>query len=278
MPEHRDTAGDRADLYCAEWNPPLKQPMHTIDRARFEAARTAVVDNTVKRGIGTLGERALHAVVKHYLQADQAKHEIKLHGYVVDAMIDGHIFEIQTRHFGNLRAKLSTLLPYFPVTVVYPMQAKKWLIWIDPESGACSKPRLSPKRGNFHEAFSELWRIKPFLSEPNLSVLILLVDLEEYRLLNGWSRDRKRGSWRNDRLPLELSDALLLSGPGDYGLLLPQCLPSAFTSADYAKAAAVGKNMAQTTLNVLASLGLIAHCGKKGRLRLYARVEREDQK
>ena len=245
-----------------------------IDKARFESARTAILNQEARiGGIGTLGEKALHAIVKQYIEADPAKHEKKLGSFVVDIFTGDHIYEIQTRQFGKLRAKLAALLPDYPVTIVYPMPARKWLLWIDPDSGEISKPRLSPKRGNVHESFFELYRIKPFLAHPNLSFLVLLIDLEEYRLLNGWSYDRKRGSWRNDRLPLNLEHELLISGPAGYSQLLPDTLPAVFTSADYAQAAAVSRSRAQTALNILNSLNHVSTCGKQGRNILYTRQD-----
>lgn len=242
-------------------------------RERFETARQAILNQEARiGGIGTLGEKALHAIVKHYLETDPANHERKLGSFVVDILADGHIYEIQTRQFNKLNAKLAAFLPDYPVTIVYPIPARKWLLWIDPDSGEVSKPRLSPKRGNVYEAFRELYRIKPFLQHPNLSLLILQVDLEEYRLLNGWSYDRKKGSWRNDRLPLTLENELLVGGPADYNQLLPESLPSVFTSTDFAQAAKVSRSTAQTALNILTSLQHVAACGKQGRLRLYTRL------
>ncbi len=244
-----------------------------MDNVKFESARSTVLNQEARiGGIGTLGEKALHAIVKHYLEADPARHEQKLGCFVVDIFADGRIWEIQTKQFSKLKAKLTAFLPDYPLTIVYPIPARKWLLWIDPDSGEVSKPRLSPRRGNLCDVFTELIRIKPFLSDPNLSVLILQIDLEEYRLLNGWSKDRKKGSWRNDRLPLSLEYERLVSGPADYGLLLPDNLPSVFTSADLAKAAMISRGLAQKALNVLIALQLITICGKKGRLRLYSRA------
>ncbi|HAL73930.1 MAG TPA: hypothetical protein DCM45_02410 [Clostridiales bacterium] len=222
--------------------------------------------------MGTLGEKPLHAVVKHYLAVDPAWHEQKIGRHVVDIYTGERIIEIQTRHFNKMRAKLTALLPQFPVTIVYPMPARKWLIWLDPESGELSKPRLSPRRGRFNDVFFELYRIKPFLNDPNLSIHILQIDLEEYRRLNGWSHDRKKGAWRNDRLPLSLEAELLISHPADYCQLLPAGLPESFTSADLAKAAQMSDRRAQTAINVLMSLGVVKICGKDGRRRLYVLV------
>lgn len=241
-----------------------------MDKDRFETARQAVSANTGNGGgIGTLGEKPLHAVVKHYLAIDPAWHEQKIGRHVVDIFTGERIIEIQTRHFNKLRAKLTALLPRFPVTIVYPMPARKWLVWLDPQSGELSRPRLSPRRGRFNDVFYELYRIKPFLNDPNLSIHILQIDLEEYRLLNGWSRDRKKGAWRNDRLPLRLEAELLISGPAEYCRLLPDSLPENFTSSDLAKAAPMSERRAQTAINVLLSLGVVEICGKTGRRRLY---------
>jgi hypothetical protein len=243
-----------------------------MDKARFEMARQALIEgNSIPKGIGTLGEKILHATVKLYMEPDPAMHEKKLGFYVADIHCGEHIYEIQTRQFNKLRAKLAAFLPDHKVTVVYPMPARKWLLWIDPADGQVSKPRLSPKRGNIYDAFYELYRIKPMLKHPNLSLLIMLIDLEEYRLLNGWSEDGKKGSSRYDRLPLSLEHELLIGGPGDYSMLLPEGLPLEFTSSDFAKSAEISHRHAQTAMNVLSFLGVVDACGKKGRLCLYKR-------
>jgi len=241
-----------------------------MDQERFEAARISVINRALASGgIGTLGEKTLHAVVKQYLEMDAARHEHKVGPFVVDIFTGDRIYEVQTRQFRNLRSKLAALLPDYPITIVYPMQARKWLLWINTDTGELSSPRLSPKRGQFCDVFRELYQIKPYLSHPNLSLMILKMDLEEYRLLNGWSQDRKKGSRRENRLPLCLQEELLVSGPSDYHRLMPDQLPETFTSSDFAKAARVSPAVARTSLHILHELGHVSVCGKKGRLRLY---------
>lgn len=248
-----------------------------MDKSHFETVRQQYLSGVGSSGtaglfaasIGTLGEKALHAIVKSYIEPDPSRQEIKIGSFHVDCFDGTHIHEIQTRHFHKLNAKLDTLLPQYPVTVVYPMPARKWLLWIDPQTGLVSNPRLSPKRGNPPDVFRELYRIKAHLTHPNFSLLILLIDLEEYRLLNGWSADRKKGSHRSDRLPLALDHELWLHSPADFAQLLPAGLPDPFTSMDYAKAARTSRSTAQTALNILRSLEVISCCGKKGRALTY---------
>ncbi len=243
-----------------------------MDTVRFENARLVVMAETARQGgIGTLGEKTLHAVVKRYLEPDPVRHEMRIGSFIVDIFTGERVYEIQTRQFRSLKPKLEALLPQYPVTIVYPAQARKWLMWIDPESGEVSSPRLSPRRGQPCDIFRELYQIKPFLTHPNLSVRILQIDLEETRLLNGWSRDRKKGSWRHDRLPKSLENEIAIDTAADYGLLMPEGLPPIFTSADFARCARVSQRLAQTSINVLQSMGCLSACGKQGRLRLYSR-------
>ncbi len=95
------------------------------------------------------------------------------------------------------------------------------------------------------------------------------MDMEEYRLLNGWSRDKKRGSKRYDRLPLRLEDEVILDSMRDYLQLLPMELEENFTSADFAKIVKIPRSLAGTTLLVLWQLGLVERTGKIGNSYLY---------
>jgi hypothetical protein len=246
-----------------------------MDQDRFAAACKVIVEQDRQTGgIGTLGEKTLHAVIKRYLEADSSWHEVKLGAFFVDVFTGDRVFEIQTRHFNKLNPKLAALLPEYPVTIVYPTQARKWLLWVDPSSGEVSRRRLSPRRGQFLDVVPELYRIMPHLGHANLSILILRIDLEEYRLLNGWSRDRKKGSWRDDRIPLDLIDECLLRCPGDYRQLLPGGLGETFSSADLAGCAKVSSRLAQTALRILLAMQVVEIRGKQGRKRLYRITQR----
>ena len=175
------------------------------NQARFEQARNKIIGVDRQRlGIGTLSEKTVHAILKNYYEPDEDKQEIPIENYVADIYADGQIIEIQTRNFNVMRDKLKAFLPLYPVTIVYPIPREKWLIWIDEESGELSTRRKSPKKGNPYMIFPELYKIKMFLREENLRIRPVLLDMEEYRLLNGWSRDKKKGSSRFDRIPMAL--------------------------------------------------------------------------
>lgn len=246
------------------------------DVKRFEEAKSKIIGmERERRGIGTLSEKTVHAVLKHYYAPDESMHEIPLAGYVADIFTGEEILEIQTGQFGRMRDKLKVFLPLYPVTICYPVPRKKWLVWIDEETGELSEKRKSPVTGNPYMAFRELYRIKMFLKNPNLRIRIVLMDMIEYRLLNGWSRDRKKGSDRYDRIPLTLEEEVEIDGVRDYLQFLPIELEEPFTSADYAKCAGIRRELAQTVLNLLTYTGTVERVGKEGNSYLYRVTETE---
>jgi len=222
-----------------------------------------------RQGIGTLGEKSLHAALKHWFEPDEQAHEVPVGGFVADIVGERGIIEIQTAGFEKLRRKLAVFLEAAPVTVVYPVAHMKWLIWIDPNTGDVTKKRKSPKVGRYAEALPEFYKIKPLLSHPNLRLCVLLVDMEEYRLLTGWSKDKKKGSARYERIPLAVAERLDISCAEDWLGFIPETVPCPFTSKDYAKAAGLNLSRAQTALNVLHAMGVVGRVGKQGNSYLY---------
>ncbi len=244
-----------------------------FDPNAFESARARVVGTErLRAGIGTLGEKTLHAILKTFLEPDGSLQEVRIGGYFADICGPEGILEIQTAGFSKLRPKLQAFLPVSPVTIVYPIPRTKWLLWIDEETGEVSGKRKSPKTGRPTEIFRELVYIKALLRDSRLRLLILLIDLEEYRLLNGWSTDRKKGSTRYDRIPSAVADALYIRLPEGLDALIPEGLPEAFRSHDFAERARMKLRDAQRAINVLLAAGRVETVGKSGRSRLYGRV------
>ena len=244
------------------------------DKKAFEAAKRKVIGIDRQRlGIGTLAEKSLHAILKNYYEPNEDRQEIPIENYVADIFADGEIIEIQTRQFDKMRGKLAAFLPLYPVTIVYPIPHEKWLIWIDEESGSLSKKRKSPRKGNPYLVFPELYKIKAYLKAPNLRLRLVLLDVEEYKLLNGWSKDRKKGASRYDRIPTELVREIELDCPQDFLQFVPFELEGAFTSKEFAAAARIPLSLAQTVLNILYHVEAVARVGKRGRLYLYEAKE-----
>lgn len=240
----------------------------------FEQAKNKIIGiERQRQGIGTLSEKTVHAILKNYYAPDEDMHEIPIENYVADIYTGREIIEVQTRQFNKMRNKLETFLPLYPVTIVYPIPREKWLIWIDEESGELSQKRKSPAKGNAYLAFPELYKIKMFLKDPNLRLKLVLLDMEEYRLLNGWSRDRKKGSTRYDRIPTRIAAEVEIECLKDYMRFVPVELEDAFTVKTFAKAAHIRPALAQVTVNILRHVGVIEYTGKEGREYLYRAVE-----
>lgn len=244
--------------------------MNLMEKEKFEEAKQKIIGTDRQRlGIGTLSEKTVHAVLKNYYEPDEDCQEIPIENYVADIYRDGKITEIQTRGFDRMREKLKAFLPLYPVTIVYPIPREKWLIWIDEESGELSKKRKSPAKGSPYLAFKELYRIKMFLKDPNLRIKLVLLDMEEYRLLNGWSKDKKKGSTRYDRIPTELVKEVEITCIQDYMQFVPYELPEQFTVKEFAKAAHIPPKLAQIVLQILHDLEIVRRIGKKGNAYLY---------
>lgn len=99
----------------------------------------------------------------------------------------------------------------------------------------------------------------------------MLINMEEYRLLNGWSADRKKGSTRHDRIPMEIVGEYTITGIADYQKLIPPTLSETFTTKDYAKESKLSPKVTSYAINVLKYVGAIEQVGKQGRAYLYQR-------
>jgi hypothetical protein len=244
-----------------------------MDKGLFRQACGKVLnkENLLSGGIGTLGEKTLHSVLKNYFEQEQSRHEIKVGRYVADIVTENGIIEIQTRQFSALRQKLACFLEQSDVTVVYPVAQTKWLLWIDEATGEITKKRRSPKLGQPYEIFYELYQIRTLLEHPRLRLCIVLLELEEYRTLNGWSRDKKKGSTRYDRIPVDIADEVCIDGPDDYIKLIPEALESSFTVKDFKSASGLSLYASGLALNVLHSVGVVVRTGKKGNAYVYER-------
>lgn len=249
--------------------PPPQQPALT-------AALAAATAQLAESGIGTLNERTLHSTLKFWLEPDVSRHEVPVGGCVADIFDGKQVAEVQTGGLFPMRKKLTALLPQVPVTVVVPLPHEKWLCWIDPKTGERTSPRRSPKRGTFLHALPELcwvWEFwKPGATVCPLTVRLLLVDVEESRLLDGWGRGGKRGSHRVDRLPLAVAEERRLSSLADVAALL-EPLPTPFTRKDFSKW--IGKRgvAMSRTLRFLEGAGLVQRVGKQGNAILFAKTE-----
>ncbi len=227
----------------------------------------------VSCGVGTLGEKYLHALLKLFFEPDKEFREVRVGRYTADICRDATITEIQTRSLDKLREKLDYyLLQGYKVRVVLPLPHVKRISWIDPKTGEATGWRASWKKGCFYDCFWELYKIKSFLNREGVSVCLMLIDVQETRWLNGCGRSRKKRSTRIERVPTELYDILNLESPNDYSALVPKSLSHRFTAQEYAEFAGISRERAWSGIKILCEAGVIRQDGKDGRKNLYART------
>ena len=163
-----------------------------IDTERFLQARKEALGRVGGAGgIGTLSEKALHAALKSYYEPDFESREVKVGGFVADIVGENGIIEIQTRGFDRLSRKLDVFLEAARVTVVYPVVPKRGLCWVNPETGEISEKRKSPKKGAAYDVFPELYKIKNQLMHPNFRLCIPLLEVTDYKYLDGYGKQKK---------------------------------------------------------------------------------------
>ena len=246
--------------------------MQAFDPEHFIGIRDAVLAREREQnGIGTLGEKSLHLILKNYYEPMTALHEQKIGRYVADILNEDGVLEIQTRQLSKMRTKLNAFLDVTDVTVIHPVVHNKWMCWVDPETGETTKKRKSPKTGTIYDAFWELGGIPELLSHPHLTVCLVMLDMEETRLLNGWSRDKKLGSTRADRIPRALLSETFLHTKEDYAALVPGALPEIFSRREIAAAVGQPPERGYTLVRVFSAVGVIEDAGKRGREFVYRR-------
>ena len=235
--------------------------------------------------IGMLAEKKLHATVKRYLSEDLSTHErlvpdlladeehppIRM---VADVMVEGEIFEVQTGGFYPLRQKIQTYLTHTTcnITVVHPMAGIRYLSWIDPTDGSIISRTKCHSRKRVKDIAKELYWLSDFIGNPRISLRLLFLEIEEYRLRDGWSRDGKRGSNRYERYPTTLLGDVRLYEPEDYAFyFLPDTLPIGipFTAADYAKASGIRGRATYGVLHLLVKLGVLQEGERVGRAQTF---------
>ena len=241
-----------------------------MDKMRFAEARRKLLEKPQSKGIGTLSEKTVHAVLKEYYGGGEENKEIPLGGFVADVVSEDGVIEIQTRALYRLERKLEALLPLCRVTVVYPIEARKYLLDIDPDSGELISKRLSPKRVKIWHGIAELYGIRKFLGDENLTVRFPVLTVEETRIR---AVEKKRRADKIDKLPSEMTEEVVIRRKEDIAALLPEELPDGFTSAEFAKLCRINADTAGKCIRVLSVMGIITECGKQGRCKLWKKTE-----
>lgn len=237
---------------------------------KFQIVRDRIVGIQRERyGIGTLAEKTLHNILKNFYSEGEDFQEIPINEFVADIYMDGHIIEIQTGNFNKLRRKLDSFLEEYKVTIVYPVIYTRYLTYIDKETGALSGKRKSNRKDTYYTAFKELYKIKTYLNHPNLSLRLLMLEADEYKLENPNLKNKRRRAEKYDIVPSKILDEMVVECSKDFIQLIPMELDDTFTAKDFAKTAKIHVSYAQLILNIFNYLGIVERVGKSGNSYIY---------
>lgn len=241
------------------------------EKGRFEkiCEETLAADRT--RGIGTLGEKTLHRVLKRFFCDAECVHEVKLGDFVADAVLGGVIYEIQTGGFFPLKKKLQYYKENtdYSVRIVCPVVKKKSLVWVDPESGEMSAPRRTNVGLGKWRVLAEMIYLLPIFDFSRTSLLLAELVVEDYKLLDGYGKDKKIRASRYERLPRELLALHEIKNRKDFAAhFLPE-LPEVFGSAEFSKKTGLRRRSLSAALKVLLTMDIVRIAGKERNKILY---------
>lgn len=238
------------------------------DSERFKSAVAKAISRE-KAGIGTLNEKTIHSALKNYYSEDFDQ-EAKIGGFYADIVTENGIYEIQTASWGKLNKKLEVMLNACHVTVVYPFEQRTKNISVSDTSGEMLRKSGFRRNNSLSEFFLELYRIKSFLTDPNLTVCIAELDIEKVNYVSE-KTGKRRGKGKYTKTPIALNREIYLEKPQDYLILLPEDikekLHKEFTLKELQ--AVIKPTDASITAEILGYLGIIEKFGKSGNAELY---------
>jgi hypothetical protein len=222
-----------------------------------------------KPHIGTLREKPLHASLKHWYSRDGDQIEVPVDGFVVDLVRDDLLIEIQTRNFSSMKQKLAKLLASgHRVRVVHPIAVDRWIVKVSSDGTVLSR-RRSPKHGGVTDVFSELVSFPELLLDSGLEIEVVLTNEEEYRRHSEDRAWRRKGWMVIERRLLAVMQTTLIGDKDDLLNLMPDGLPSRFTTSDLSKASGKPLRVAQQMAYCLRKTGAIEAVGKSGNAVVY---------
>ncbi len=152
------------------------------------------------------------------------------------------------------------------VTVVYPYEKLIRNYSVNEQTGEVMTVTKRTEN-SFSKLFLELYRLKAFLTNPNLTVRIAFLELDKKTYYRDERRIRRKGM-KKEKCPTRLIREIVLEQPEDYRVFLPENLPAEFTKAELQKLCR--PTDAGLMLSVLEFTGIIRRSGKRGKSILYS--------
>jgi hypothetical protein len=222
-------------------------------------------------------ETSLHRQLKELYATDGALVEQCVGRYRIDVVRPGELVEIQLASLSAIRDKIATLVKEHQLLLVKPIIARKHIVKCKRAGGQVVSRRLSPKQGVLLDLFEELVHFTRVFPHRQLTLEVILVEIEEWRF-PGHGRRR----WRRDN-DHQVEDQRLVAVHGTHqfrkatGLcrLLPAALPQPFHTGHVAQGLGVERWIAQRMAYCLREMGAIKPVGKLRGAWLYKQPRRK---
>ena len=249
----------------------------------------SLTESESPEGIGTLGEKQMHAAIKRFICPDKSKHEVKLfnsNGYtgktgekqncrkfIADVLTENTVYEIQTGGFSPLREKISWILEntVYNVVVIHPIAESLWVSYIDAKNGTIGPRRRSPNHGKLEDIASQLYFFQDFINNPRFSLLILMMEANQYRKKISGENSKRMRSKKYELIPNSLKSAYVFKSAIDYNIFVPENLPDLFTVKAYSQMSKIYGMDAYSIVKTLCHIGLLEQCGNIGKANAYRR-------
>ena len=252
------------------------------DKEVFEKIKERIKTQSVwDINISAFAEKSMHKMLKYYLEPDEIFHEKKVCGHIADIYKNNMITEIQSINFSAVKEKIKHYLEYKEnkITFVYPVAAVRNMCWVDKKTGETSKITKSLKFIDIYKFYEEIYHIKDFMGEENFNLKILLLEVLEYKFLDGWGKFRKNNATKIDKVPVSKVGEENFNGKNDYLKLIPSKLreEGMFTVFDLKKETGMGEKAIRSFIYVMKNAGLITENGRKNRYICY-KISQNDLK
>jgi hypothetical protein len=220
-------------------------------------------------------ETSLHRQLKAIYAGEDGCCEVVCDKYRIDAVRGDELIEIQHGSLAAIRDKIRKLLAKHRVRIVKPIVANKLLVKLDKRGGAELSRRRSPKRGTLLDVFDELVYFTRVFPHKNLTLEVVLVDVEERRYPGCGKRRRRR-----PKSDFQIEDQHLVgivathtfATTADLVRLLPKRLPAQFHTGHLAEGLKAPRWTAQRIAYCLREMKAVRVVGKQGNAILYAKA------
>jgi hypothetical protein len=220
-------------------------------------------------------ETTLHRQLKsHYSAADGALVEQRVGRYRIDVVAGRELIEIQLASLSSIRDKIAALVKRHDVRVVKPIVARKFLVKQQKVGGRVVSRRRSPKQGTVLDVFEELVHFTRVFPHRRLTLEVVLVEIEEWRVPGHGRRRRwRRGDHQTtDQQLLQIVGGEKFQTAADLCRLLPPELPQPFHTGHLAEGLKVQRWIAQRMAYCLRKMGAIETVGKQRGAWLYEQL------